>query len=234
MTLQHLRLIAVNIDGVLLNDTFSPVIHRFVVNNGGRYTAELERAVLSQPRLRAAAAISSAAPPEQVVEAYFLERERYLAQHPVRLLEGAQRLLHRLRGLDTPLICYGGLDRTHFERHLGSLAHHFDTPRYVCTDGFRPGVREIAEDLYHLRCDQVLFIDDVARVAETARTLGAAFIGHPSAYRHSFQEQLMREAGVRHLVRSLDDIDDGLLHRIDHEAATSRIWQHTPLAAAPA
>lgn len=231
MTLSHLRLIAVNIDGVLLNDTFSPVIHRFVVRHGGVYTAELERAVLSQPRLEAAAATGVPGSPQQVVEAYFLERERYLAQHPVRVLDGAGRLLERLRGLGTPLVCYGGLERPHFDRHLGAYADHFDQPQYVCTDPFRPGVREIAEDVFGLRCDQVLFIDDVARVAEAARTLGAAFIGHPSSYEHSFQEQLMREAGVRHLVRSLDEVDEPLLRMLDSEAAGGLMWHDSSLAA---
>ncbi|MDN3027295.1 HAD family phosphatase [Streptomyces sp. S.PB5] len=231
MALRHLRLIAVNIDGVLLNDTFSPVIHRFVVNHGGVYTAELERAVLSQPRLQAAAAIGVAGSPQEVVEAYFLERERYLAEHPVRLVDGADRLLRRLRSLDVPLICYGGLERPHFDRHLGVYADYFDQPQYVCTDRFRPGVREIAEDAFGLRCDQVLFIDDVARVAEAARALGAAFIGHPSSYEHSFQEQLMREAGVRHLVRSLDEMDETLLWTLDSEAADGMTWRDSSLVA---
>ncbi|MET9793762.1 hypothetical protein [Streptomyces canus] len=69
--------------------------------------------------------------------------------------------------------------------------------------------------MFGLRCDQVLFIDDVARVVEAARTLGAAFIGHPSSYEHNFQEQLMREAGVRYLVRSLDEVDESLLRALD-------------------
>ncbi|MEU9919294.1 HAD family phosphatase [Streptomyces sp. NPDC051001] len=223
--LRHLRLIAVNIDGVLLNDTFSPVIHRFVIKNGGVYTAELERAVFSQPRLRAAAAIGVAGSPQEVAEAYFRERELYLQEHPIHPLDGAKRLLGRLHRLGVPLICYGGLERPHFDRHLAGYAHYFDQPQYVCTNDFRPGVREIATGMFGLRCDQVLFIDDVARVAETARTLGAAFIGHPSSYEHSFQEQLMREAGVRHLVRSLDEIDDSLLYTLDSEAADGLVWR---------
>ncbi|MCX4853860.1 hypothetical protein [Streptomyces canus] len=90
-------------------------------------------------------------------------------------------------------------------------------------------MREIAEDVFGLRCDQVLFIDDVARVAEAPRTLRAAFIGHPSSYEHSFQEQLMREAGVRYLVRSLDEVDESLLRTL--EAAGGLMWQDSSLAA---
>ena len=226
MALRHLRLIAVNIDGVLLNDTFSPVIHRFVVRHGREYTAELERAVLSQPQLRAAEAMGVPGTPEEVVEAYFRERRAYLVDHPVQIMEGAGALLTRLRATGAHLVCYGGLGRSHFDRHLGPYAEYFDGPGYVCTDAFRPGVREIAEDVFGVRPDQALFIDDVARVAEAARDLGAAFIGHPTTYEHSFQRQLMHAAGVRHLVGSLAEIDERLLRIVDAEAAGGRRGQH--------
>lgn len=231
MALRQVRLIAVNIDGVLLNDTFSPVIHRFVVSRGGVYSAELERAVLSQSQLRAAAALGVPGTPEEVVAQYFRERAQYLRGNPVRVLEGAGRLLGRLRATGALVVCYGGLERAHFDRHLAGFAACFDGPGYVCTDRFRPGVREIAEDVFGLGCDQALFIDDVARVGEAAQALGAAFIGHPSSYEHSFQRQLMREAGVRHMVGSLDAIDEWLLRAVDAEAAGGSLW---PSPAAPA
>ncbi|MFI7012257.1 HAD family hydrolase [Streptomyces sp. NPDC050145] len=233
MSLRHLRLIAVNIDGVLLNDTFSPVIHRFVVSRGGAYTAGLERAVFSQPQLRAGAVLAGPGEePVEVVAAYFREREKYLREHPVRLLDGAVDMLERLRVVaGVPLVCYGGLERSHFDRHLGSCAQYFDEPRYVCTDAFRPGLREIAEDVFGLRCDQVLFIDDVARVAEVARGLGAAFVGHPTDFEHSFQRDLMREAGARHVIDSLDAVDAELLHTLDAEAADGRLWPEGTLSA---
>jgi phosphoglycolate phosphatase-like HAD superfamily hydrolase len=224
MALRHLRLIAVNIDGVLLNDTFSPVIHRFVTRHGRAYTSELEREVFSQPQLRAAAALGLPGTPEEVVEAYFRERAQYLEEHPVRVLDGAGALLERLRSTGAQMVCYGGLGRSHFDSHLAFLSEYFDEPRYVCTDAIRPGIREIAEDVFGLRCDQVLFIDDVARVAEVAQRLGAAFIGHPSDFEHSFQRQLMREAGVSHVVGSLDEIDERLLRTVDTEAAEGRLW----------
>ncbi|THA69994.1 HAD family phosphatase [Streptomyces sp. A0958] len=232
MALRHLRLIAVNIDGVLLNDTFSPVIHRFVVARGGVYTTETERAVLSQSQLEAAAVLARPGEaPTDVVAAYFREREEYLRENPVRLLDGAVELLERLRAVGgVPLVCYGGLGREHFDRYLASCVQYFDEPRYVCTNAFRPGLREIAEDVAGLRCDQVLFIDDVARVAEAARGLGAAFVGHPTDYEHSFQRDLMRDAGARHVVDSLHAVDEELLRTIDSEAAEGCLW---PAGAAP-
>ncbi|MFH9575434.1 HAD family hydrolase [Streptomyces sp. NPDC017454] len=222
MPFRQVRLIAVNIDGVLLNDTFSPVIHRFVVRRGGAYTAEIERAVLSQTQLRAAEALGVPGTAAEVVAEYFEEREEYLRTHPVRLQEGAGPLLERLRSTGASLVCYGGLGRAHFDRHLAPFAGYFDGPGYVCTDTFRPGVREIAEDVFGLGCDRALFIDDVARVAEVAQDLGAAFIGHPSTFEHSFQRRFMREAGVRHIVASLDGIDERLLGTVEAEAAGGR------------
>ncbi len=221
--LRHLRLAALNIDGVLLNDTFSPVIHGFVTRRGGTYDAEVERGIFSQPRAVAALAMGRAAgvdwAPEKVLEVYFEERAAHVARHPVHVLPGAEELLHRLRCLGLRTVCYGGLDKEHFDRYLGHLAHLFDGPGYVSTDSFRPGVHEIAVDVFGLDHGQALFVDDVARVAEAALGLGASFIGHPSPFAHGFQGQQMREAGVRHLVGSLGAIDERLLRTVDAEAA---------------
>ncbi|MFE6288126.1 HAD family phosphatase [Streptomyces sp. NPDC057877] len=218
-----MKLVAVNIDGVLLPDSFSPVIYRFVVGRGLAYTAELERSVLSQSQM-AAAQVLGLGDPEVVVREFFREREAYVREHPVRVVAGAEALLGRLRSLGVKLVCYGGLRREHFDRYLGHCAELFDGPGYVCTDGFRPGVREIAEDVFGLECERALFIDDVARVAEAARERGAAFIGHPSSFEHSFQRELMAQAGVRHLVDSLEAIDERLLEVVDAEAAAGRLW----------
>lgn len=228
MGLQQLRLAALNIDGVLLNDTFSPVIHHFVVSRGGTYSADLERRIFSQPRDVAgremAAAVRGELTGEAAMAAYFADRDEYLREHPVERMDGALDLLRRLRSLGLQVVCYGGLGREHFDRHLGDLADWFDGPRYVCTNDFRPGVHEITADVFGLKADQALFVDDVARVAETARDLGTPFIGLPSAFRHSHQRQLMREAGVRHLVDSLRAIDTDLLHTLDNEAGSGAVW----------
>ncbi|MFI9205736.1 HAD family phosphatase [Streptomyces sp. NPDC053048] len=226
--LRRIRLAAVNIDGVLLNDTFSPMIHRFVTSRGGRYTAEVERAIFSQPQLVAARAMAGAAgvdwSPERVLEVYFEERAAYLEQDPIRLLDGALELLHRLRALGLRTVCYGGLDASHFTRYLGEHAGLFDGPGYVCTNDFRPGITEITTDVFGLGYDEALFVDDVARVAESARSLGVAFIGHPSGFEHGFQGELMRAAGVRHVVGSLADIDEALLRTVDAEMEAGTHW----------
>jgi phosphoglycolate phosphatase-like HAD superfamily hydrolase len=231
-SLHGLRLAAVDLDGVLLDDTFSPVIHRLAEQHGLAYTPELERAVFSRPRAQAARIFLDAArsvkDPQEVIDAYFRERDRYLKTHPVHVMPGAPALLQRLRGLGLDVVCYGGLDHRHFERHLGRWASYFTAPRYICTDTFRPGIEEITQDVFGLEHGQVLFIDDVASVAERARDLNVPFIGHPSRFAHGFQRRLMREAGVRYLADRLDDIDETMLHALARENAAGTLWHHTP------
>ncbi|MFD4522533.1 HAD family phosphatase [Streptomyces sp. NPDC058470] len=226
--LEHLRLAALNIDGVLLNDTFSPVIHHFIVSRGGRYTAELERSVFSQPQHIAGQNMARAVPGEltgpEALAAYFEERDAYVARHPVAMTDGAIALVERLRSLGLRTVCYGGLSAAHFERFLGDHAGLFDGPGYVCTNDFRPGIHEITTEVFGVRHDEALFVDDVARVAEAARGLGAAFIGHPTDFVHSHQPRLMREAGARYLVDSLDAIDEPLLRAVDAEVARGTFW----------
>ncbi|WP_093804264.1 haloacid dehalogenase-like hydrolase [Streptomyces sp. Wb2n-11] len=236
--LRQLRLAALNIDGVLLNDTFSPVIHNFIVSRGGVCTAEVERHIFSQPQQVASAYMSGVVSvpmtAQEALDAYFVERDAYLREDPVRLIDGAVDLVRRLRGLGLNTICYGGLGKEHFDRFLGEWAHLFDGPGYVCTNDFRPGIREITTETFGLAYDQVVFIDDVARVAESAKELGAAFIGHPSAFEHSHQRQLMREAGVRHLVDSLHAIDEARLRAVDAEAAAGDFWAPATMRLVPA
>ncbi|MGW5734158.1 MULTISPECIES: HAD family phosphatase [Streptomyces] len=226
--LQQIRLAAVNIDGVLLNDTFSPVIHHFITSRGGSYDAATEREIFSQTQLTACKALGAAAgmteSPEEIRDLYFAEREKYLVEDPIRVLDGAAELLGRLRSLGLRTICYGGLEKTHFDRYLGDLAPLFDAPQYVCTNDFRPGVHEIVRDVFGLEPAQALFIDDVARVAEVAKGLGVPFIGHPSGFEHGHQGALMAETGVRHVVGSLTEIDEDLLRTVDAEAAAGTSW----------
>lgn len=225
----RLRLVALNIDGVLLNDTFSPVIHRFVTSRGCSYTADVERAVFSQRQRvageRLAEVVGGGLSGPQALAEYFREREDYLRQHPVTVQPGVVGLLTRLRALGMLTVCYGGLAKDHFDRFLGEYAALFDGPGYVCTDSIRPGLHEIAAEVFLLGHDECLFVDDVARTAEAARRHGIAFIGFPTSFEHSFQGGLMMEAGVRHVIRSLDDVDEGLLRVLDEEAAAGRLWE---------
>ncbi|MFF3495296.1 HAD family hydrolase [Streptomyces sp. NPDC002795] len=225
----RLRSVALNIDGVLLNDTFSPVIHRYITSRGRAYTADVERAIFSQPQKvageRMAEVLGSGLSGPQALAEYFREREEYLRQHPVTVMPGVVELLTRLRALGLRTVCYGGLAKDHFDRFLGAHTALFDGPGYVCTDAIRPGLHEITTEVFSLRHDQVLFVDDVARVAEAARGHGIPFIGFPTTFEHSFQGHLMKEAGVRHTIRSLDEIDEELLRTLDAESAAGALWE---------
>lgn len=100
--LNQLKLAAVNIDGVLLNDTFSPVIHNFIVSRGGEYTADVERSIFSQPQLVGGQGMANAArvpwTAQEAIDVYFKEREEYTREHPVELLDGAIDLLRHCAG----------------------------------------------------------------------------------------------------------------------------------------
>lgn len=224
----HLKLVCLNIDGVLLPDSFTPVIHRLLTKHGVAYTGELERLILSQPRQVAGAILASATRQpwtwQEAVAAYFVERTAYLTEHPITVATGARELLELLRAKGTRVICYGGLDRSHFDRHLGGLAEYFTAPGYISTDEIRPGIREIV-DRFGCRFDQALFVDDVNRFAEFAKHHGVAFIGLPSDYPHSFQREHMALTGVRHLVGGLPEITDESLDRVDAEAAAGTVWR---------
>ncbi|WP_405996637.1 HAD family phosphatase [Streptomyces sp. NBC_00986] len=161
---------------------------------------------------------------EETIRAYFALRGEYLREHPVCLNEGAVDLVGRLRGLGLEVVCYGGLEESHFERYLGEWRSWFSGPGYVCTDAVRPGIREIAGGCFGLGLEQVLFIDDAARFAEHARELRVPFVGHPSAFRYGFQREAMRENGVRHLVGCLGEIDEALVRTVDGEVARDTVW----------
>ena len=227
MRFQHLKLVCLNLDGVLLPDTFSPVLHRLLSAHGVEYTGELERLLLSQPREVAGSIIASAARLpwswQQVAAAFFAERERYLAEHPLKLSKGAGELIEMLAETGATLICYGGMDRAAYDEFVGPWRHHFAAPQYISTNDFRPGIREMAA-YYGAEHARTLFVDDVNRFAEFAKDAGVAFIGMPADHPHSSQREHMLETGVRHLVWSLPDIDEALLTQVDAEAAEGTVW----------
>jgi beta-phosphoglucomutase-like phosphatase (HAD superfamily) len=220
--------VCLNLDGVLLPDTFSPVIHRLLAKFGVEYTPELERLMLSQPREVAGSILASAARLpwtwKQAVHAFFEEREEYLADNPLALSKGTGELIDLLREKDTTIICYGGMDRENFDEFLWPWRPCFAEPEYISTNDTRPGIKEILHR-YGVAPSEALFVDDVNRFAEFARHYGVGFVGMPTDHPHSFQREQMVETGVRHLVWSLPDIDDALLAQVDQECAAGTLWR---------
>ncbi len=215
--MKTLHTIAVNIDGVILVDTFSPVIKELVLGYNGVYDRDLERNVFSQGQKEAAQYIIKrfglSITIEEVIQEYFQKRKKYLETHPSGFNTGFPSFIQRLSTLNVPLLCYGGLSVDYFHQEIGEYSRFFT--QYVCTDKFRPGVKEIIYDYLHLLPKQVLFIDDVFRVAESALALGTGFIGMPASTSWGFQEQEMRDAGIQNIVHSLDDITLPLIKHID-------------------
>ncbi|MBV2156641.1 HAD family hydrolase [Kitasatospora sp. SUK 42] len=228
--LQKIRLIALDSDGVLLNDTYSPVIERFVTKHGGRYTAEVERGVWGSPQLAAGQNMALACKlpwsARETIAAFFEEREAYLRKNPVQVTEGAEELLATLRETGARVVCYGGRTREYtFDKYLGHLAEYFDAEiPYVDVNDFRPGTKEIVRDIFRYEFDEVLFVDDINRVAEVTKALGAGFVGVPASLPHNFQRAEMEATGVRYSVDDIRGIDLELLEAVDEELAAGTLW----------
>ncbi|MEU0531442.1 hypothetical protein [Amycolatopsis tolypomycina] len=225
-----IKLIALDTDGVLFNDTYSPVIERFVRRHGAEYTPELERHVWGSPQLAAGQymALKCKLPysANDVMKDFFAERDRYLAEHPVRVAPGAEDLLKTLAATGVRVTSYGGRGKEYsFDRFLGHLEPYFDTKTpYVDVNPFRPGVKEIVTDIFGYDYDEVVFVDDINRVAETTKALGAGFIGIPASMPHNFQRAQMTETGVRYQLDKIDAVDLPLLREVDRRLADGTLW----------
>ena len=92
---------------------------------------------------------------------------------------------------------------------------------------FRPGVKEIVTDIFGYRFDEVLFVDDINRVAETTKAFGAGFIGVPASMLHNHQRAQMTATGVRYQLDKIDAIDIPLLCEVDRHLAAGTLWDLT-------
>jgi beta-phosphoglucomutase-like phosphatase (HAD superfamily) len=228
--LRQVRLIAIDCDGVLINDTYLGVIERFVTGHGGDYDDETERSIIGLRDVVVADRLAKACgldqPVQDTLTEIWAERERHLREQPIEVTPGAADMLASLRDLDVRIICYGGRTREHtFDKYLGDLADLLDADvPYVGINEHRPGVRHIVCDVIGCQFDQAVFIDDVSRVAQAARALGVGFVGFPSSAAHQRQRRFMTDIGVRHIVDSLQQVTPELLARVDAELATSTHW----------
>lgn len=89
---------------------------------------------------------------------------------------------------------------------------------------FRPGTKEIVRDVFGYEFDEVLFVDDINRVAEVTKVLGAGFVGVPASLPHNFQRAEMEATGVRYTVDDIRQIDAELLEKVDEELAAGTLW----------
>jgi len=226
--LKTLKLVALDLDGVALHDTFSPVIRSLLQKWGIEYGAEIENNVFSQPRRQAALYLkqkySLPYSGDEIIRRYFQERSEYLHNHPHGPVPGLEEFLERIKSAGVKLISYGGLEKDHFTRELDGLIDYFDDERYICTNDFRPGIKEIVTEFYHYDYREVLFIDDVNRVAIEAKKHDTPFIGVPSSFEYGFQREEMLRTGVKYLFESIREIDESVLSSVDRDAANGAVW----------
>lgn len=227
-SLKTLKMVALDIDGVALKDTFSPIIYSLTMKWGHKYTAEIERNVFSQPQKKAARylidAFGLSYDEKELLDIYFAERKKFLETNDGGIVEGLEDFLKLCKNLNLPIICYGGLEKDHFNEKLGRLTSYFDGEKYICTNDFRPGIKEIVTKYYTYNYSEVLFIDDVNKVAEEAKALNVPFIGVPSDFEFGFQRQGMIETGVKYMVKSVKDISLSLLNEVDEKSREKSLW----------
>lgn len=223
--MNNIKLIACDTDGVILEDTFSPILHKMSKILHIPYTEEMERNTFSRDDGEALKYIQeklnvSNNKISSIYHMYFKERNKYIqasGRNPI--LSGAYNLLRRLKNSNAKVICYGGLKYSQVDNRAKPLLSKFD--KYICTGSFRPGIKEITKDIYHLPYSKILFIDDVNTVAETAKKHNVPFIGVPTDYSWGYQKQDMKKTGVKYLANSINDITNNYLNRIDSD---KHIW----------
>ncbi|WP_171847123.1 HAD family hydrolase [Enterobacter chengduensis] len=222
-----IKLVAVDVDGVLLTDTYSPAIRSFVEQHGGVYTPELERQVWGSPHIAGGHNMSLACKlpwsAQKTIEAFFQHHGKYIEENPIEVVSGAESFLGLLQEFNVRVTSYGGRTKEYiFDKHMPSLKKYFDKEKpYIDTNTIRPGVMEITKDIFHLDFDEVLFIDDINRMAEVAKYYRTGFIGTPVT---TYQKEQMQQTGVRYIASSVAGITKDMLIKIDEELVSDKHW----------
>jgi beta-phosphoglucomutase-like phosphatase (HAD superfamily) len=222
------RAIAIDTNGVLLKDVYSGAIKQFVERHGGQYTPELERMVFGSPHAAGGHIMATACrlpwTSQETIDAFLAEQKQYAASNPVAINPGAIEFLERMQGKGLRITSYGGsVKEVAFDPLLQPYEALFDrvTP-YVNMGAFRPGMKEIAADAMGCEFDEIVFIDDLNRVADVCRALGCGFIGIPGG---SYQQRQMIDSGVKYVLASLEQVDMALLTELDQRLSTQSLWQ---------
>lgn len=225
--LNKVKLVAVDVDGVLLTDTYSPAIKSFVELHNGVYTPELERLIWGSPHIAGGHNMSLACKlpwsAQKTIDAFFHHHTKYIETNPIEIIPGAEDFLKLLQGFNIRVTSYGGRTKEYiFDKYMPSLKKYFDRDKpYIDTNSIRPGVMEITKDIFRLNFDEVLFIDDINRMAEVAKFYKTGFIGTPVTM---YQKDQMQETGVKYIVPTVKDITEDMLMKIDLELASGSHW----------
>lgn len=230
MKLNKIKMFAIDSDGVLLNDTYSPAIKIFVERHGIEYTAEIERCVWGSPQITAGHNLALACDlpysGDKVISDFFKVRDEYLQHHPVEVMSDIASTLDLLSGTGARVISYGGRNKEYsFDKFLSGYRKYFDnkTP-YIDINSFRPGVYDIVKSVFNYNFDEVVFIDDINRVAQVCKRLGAGFLGVPANMPHNFQKKEMEVTGVKFMIDHFSCITEDMIAEIDKQLSTSHFW----------
>lgn len=224
--LSNLKVIALDTNGVLTNDVYSPSIKSFIESHGGEYTSDIERLVFGSPHAAGGHIMSVICglpwTAEETIHAYLAEQKKSLESTPAMLSSGVRQLLETLSATGVSVTSYGGSPKSvSFDPYLSDYERFFDSRYpYLNIGAFRPGMKEVART-FGCQFDEIVFVDDLNRVAEISRALGAGFVGFPGAV---YQRQQMRDLAVPYIVDSLSGIDEALLLEIDAKLAAGAFW----------
>ncbi|MCD9496616.1 HAD family hydrolase [Photobacterium carnosum] len=230
INLQKIKLFAIDSDGVLLNDTYSPAIKIFVEKHNTEYTPEIERSVWGSPQVTAGHNLALACKlpwsGEKTIKEFFKEREVYLKNNPIEVLPGIEDSLALLQSTGAKVVCYGGRNKEYsFDQFLHPLREYFDNENpYIDINSFRPGVNEIVKDIFHLDYNEVVFFDDINRVSEVCKSLGAGFIGIPANMKHNYQKEEMKKTGVKIMIDDFKDLNENIIHEADSMLSLNTFW----------
>lgn len=224
---ESIRLIAIDVDGVILNDTYSPAIQSFIEKHGGTYTPELERLVWGSPHIAGGHIMSLACKlpwsAQQTINEFFNHHDSYLDMHPLHILDGVETFLKLINEYNIKITSYGGRTQKYiFDSYMSSLKMYFDKNNpYIDTNSIRPGVMEITKEIFQLEYNQVLFIDDINRMAEVAKYFNAGFAGTPVT---RYQARQMQETGVKYIFNGLSEFKEENLLEIDRRLLQNNLW----------
>lgn len=84
---------------------------------------------------------------------------------------------------------------------------------------------EIIKEIFGLDFDEVVFIDDINRVAEVCKSLRSGFIGSSCSMPHNYQREEMVATGVRYMVNKFTDINEELIYEADNHLFSADYWK---------
>lgn len=223
-----IRYILLHLDGVVLENIMAPITRSVVQQLGAEYSSELENSILSRSANHATAylidTLNLSLSTSEAMALYSSARQDYIRTHEIRARACLEPFLVMLKASGYRVVAYGGADRDYFLSQAAGFREFFDDEGYIQTRDIRPGVKEIVKDLYSMEFREALFIDETVAVARAAKEHDVPFIGMHSGHAFSFQEQGMRELGVRFFVESLCEIDRSYMDTVERAACAGQFW----------